>query len=201
MFYRWRTIKGRRYLYAEERWREGKKVKSRSRIVRLALQASFDVGGDLGVAAALPFMIAHDLVSGNRVKAMSEVGPASHVELSAMARAAQAQALYDRFGMYRDPKWNGLPIEKGHARQNISYAVRDPVNQPGRWAELQGRYGHMKAEAAKSLHTPEDRAARSAAQDKAYAVEDASRISGGGDKQAESAPDKDAPDAEGECDA
>ena len=34
MFFRVRTIKGKQYLYAEERWRENGKVKSRSRVVR-----------------------------------------------------------------------------------------------------------------------------------------------------------------------
>lgn len=34
MFTRVRTIKGRRYLYAEWRWREGGKVRSRSKLIR-----------------------------------------------------------------------------------------------------------------------------------------------------------------------
>jgi hypothetical protein len=39
-FFRWRTIKGRKYLYREERWREDGKVRSRSTLVRPEAQSA-----------------------------------------------------------------------------------------------------------------------------------------------------------------
>jgi hypothetical protein len=68
-FYRKRTINGRQYLYREERWREGKKVRSRSKCLgALSAVVSGAVGSPLLLVPALPFMIAYDLISGNRVE-------------------------------------------------------------------------------------------------------------------------------------
>jgi hypothetical protein len=74
-FYRVRSFGDRRYLYREERWREGGKVRSRSRSLgRLADAPDLTgiTGSPLWIGAALPFMIAHDLISGNRVEAMKQ---------------------------------------------------------------------------------------------------------------------------------
>ena len=46
-FTRVRTIKGRQYLYREERWREGKKVKSRSILLRALGAAATNFMGNL----------------------------------------------------------------------------------------------------------------------------------------------------------
>lgn len=71
-FVRERKIGNRTYLYYEERWRENGKVKSRSRIVRRARGSGSGPSSPGVLVPALPFMIAYDLISGSRVKALKE---------------------------------------------------------------------------------------------------------------------------------
>src|SRR5262245_29536896 len=69
VFYRYCTIKKRTYLYREERWREGRKMRSRSRCLGpIGSAVAASVSSPLFMIPALPFMIAYDLVSGNRVE-------------------------------------------------------------------------------------------------------------------------------------
>lgn len=151
--------------------------------------------GDMGHAVALPFMITYHLVKETHWPTPYQPEKASGVERSAMERAAKAQALYDRFGMYVDPKWNHQEIAKGGARLNVTYSVKSPLNHPGRWGELRGEYAHMKAEASKALMTKDEAKERIAGMDTARNIEAQSRDAG---RQAESAPGKDAPEAEPE---
>ncbi|ESY52073.1 MULTISPECIES: hypothetical protein [unclassified Mesorhizobium] len=46
-FYRIRKIKGNQYLYREERWREGKKVRSKSTLVRAIRDVTDFIGTNL----------------------------------------------------------------------------------------------------------------------------------------------------------
>lgn len=126
MFFRWRTIRGRRYLYSEVRWREGKKVRSRSRIVRMAQQTSFDVSGNLGVAAALPFMIAGDLISGNRLAELQQfLDRSPSPDKKEVERQESLKHLYDKYGLWTFSKPQG-EVEKwnidGVAKEHIPYS-------------------------------------------------------------------------------
>jgi hypothetical protein len=99
-FHRVKTDKrGNKYLYREERYREGRKVRSRSTYLGR-------VGGGQSpgpLVPALPFMIAYDLISGNRVKALSiaraqarERGhiPTAWQQLKGTASKADRAAMY-----------------------------------------------------------------------------------------------------------
>lgn len=73
-FIRTRTINGKTYQTIEVRWREGKRMRSKSLSIKQAAALGLctiadGMTGNLALAAALPFMITHELVwAGNRVK-------------------------------------------------------------------------------------------------------------------------------------
>src|SRR5574337_2117122 len=71
-FKRIRTIKGHQYEYEELRWREGGKVKSRSRIRKKKNMRDPVGGGAAGLLWGFPFRVAYDLISGNRVEELKE---------------------------------------------------------------------------------------------------------------------------------
>ena len=104
-FTRVRTIKGKRYLYKEERWREGKRVRSKSSYL-----------GPVGAALnALGGFIAVNLKREGYSYSLSDADLARHNELVA-AREAEQQAfldeLHEAYGLKVGPS-DPVPVEKG----------------------------------------------------------------------------------------
>lgn len=172
-FIRTRIIKGKPYTYLEERWREGKKVRSRSTLIRKRVAPTYGHPTNMFIAAALPVMIAYELVRGNKLQHVREhFNPTalkmSNAEKAALQKAAHAQALYGRFGMYVDPKWNGREIEKGTPREEKQFMPKAAKDDPRE--DLMRAY--VRDEASKmerSMRSPDEVAHRQGVMDAARA--------------------------------
>lgn len=97
MFTRTRTIKGRQYVYAEWRWREGGKVRSKSKVLSR-------IGGFIGAN------LKHEGTAGDLTEAQLK----QHCEVVARNQAekeAAQKAVYTMLGVQPGPS-NPSPVDK-----------------------------------------------------------------------------------------
>lgn len=115
-FIRTRTIKGRQYRYLEIRWREGRKVKSKSTFLGAVGAVAGFIGTNLRSEGKSWEITAADLAKDNETISRDEA-----------ARQAHMDNLHEKYGLTVGPL-EPVPVEK--ERPALADLITAPVSQP-----------------------------------------------------------------------